>query len=357
MNQNLQHYLYHARVIKRRIHLLPKIISGFAKTLILRQPVLRTIELALLTECNSKCVMCYASRMKRDNDLYLTVEEYARIWKEASRLGAFSVILSGGEPTLRKDLFEILAVMEPQNTIFALVTNSLNLDADYLAALKRAGVETIHLSLDSTNPLTNDHIRGAEGHFDKVIAAISEAKRQGFAVYLSTVIMHNGLDKMAEMVRFAQENDIGIVFSLACVSGNWSDEQGVLLTAQDWQAVQAYMSSNRHIRSDWTINFSLRQECPGGREKISISCYGDVMGCGMNYISFGNVREEPLETIWRRMHNFPDFKRRSPNCLIGADPEYIEKYIKPISGMSVPVQIDRHPLHPMQFSELDRKKS
>lgn len=356
MSLDLLHYLYHAQVIKRRIHLLPKIITGFAKTLILKQPVLRTIELALLTECNSKCVMCYASRMKRENGHYLTVAEYARVWKEASQLGAFSVILSGGEPTLRKDLFDILSVMEPQNTIFALVTNSLNLDRSYLADLKRAGVETIHLSLDSTNPLTNDHIRGAVGHFDKVITVIEEAKRQGFAVYLSTVIAHNGLDKMAEMVRFARENKIGIVFSLACVSGNWADEQGVLLTAQEWQTVQEYMRENRHIRSDWTINFSLRQECPGGREKISISCYGDVMGCGMNYVSFGNVREEPLETIWRRMHNFPDFKRRSQNCLIGADPEYIEKYIKPISGMTVPVQIDRHPLHPMQLSDLDRKK-
>lgn len=356
MNLDLQHYLYHARVIKRRIHLMPKIVSGFAKTLLLRRPVLRTLELALLTECNSRCVMCYASRMKRDDDTYLTVAEYARIWHEAARLGAFSVILSGGEPTLRNDLFDILAVMDPQNTIFALVTNSLNLSSGYLADLKRAGVQTIHLSLDSTDPVTNDAIRGAQGHYGKVLDTIIEAKRQGFAVYLSTVIMHDGLAKMEEMVRFAREQDIGIVFSLACVSGNWADEQGVLLTSDEWQAVQEYMRANRHIRSDWTINFSLRQECPGGREKLSISCYGDVMGCGMNYVSFGNVRNEPLEKIWRRMHNFPDFKRRSPDCLIGADPDYIERYIKPLAGMTVPVQIDRHPLHPTPLSELDKKR-
>jgi len=354
--QKLRHLAYHARVIKRRYGLVPKILSGYAKTLILRRPVLRTVEFALLAECNSSCVMCYASRMKRQDDSYLTVADYGRIWRQASRLGAFSAILSGGEPTLRKDLFDILAVMDPGNTIFALVTNSLNLNRSYLVDLKRAGVETIHLSLDSTDPATNDRIRGCPGHFAKVIEAIDEAKKQGFAVYLSTVIMHDGLDKMREMTRFAEENGIGIVFSLACVSGNWADEHGVLLTQDEWKLVQEYMRRHPFIRSDWTINFSMQQECPGGREKVSISCYGDVMGCGMNYVSFGNVREEPLETIWKRMGNFPEFKKRSRDCLIGADPDYIEQYIRPLSGMTVPVRIDRHPTHPLPLSDLDKRK-
>ncbi|MDD2855773.1 MAG: SPASM domain-containing protein, partial [Desulfuromonadaceae bacterium] len=93
--------------------------------------------------------------------------------------------------------------------------------------------------------------------------------------------------------------------------------------------------------------------CPAGREKLNISCYGDVTGCGMNYVSFGNVREEPLENIWRRMGNFPDFKRRSPDCLIGADPDYIERYIKPLAGMTVPVRIDKHPANPIPLEKLD----
>src|SRR3989339_1150712 len=131
MIQKLKHFAYHTRVIKRRYKLIPKIVLGYAKTLLLGQSVLRTIELALLTECNSKCIMCYASKMKKEDDKYLSVEEYRNVWKQASRLGAFSVILSGGEPTLRKDLFDIISVMDPKNTIFALVTNSLNLNKSF----------------------------------------------------------------------------------------------------------------------------------------------------------------------------------------------------------------------------------
>lgn len=351
--QKLKHFAYHAKVIKKRYKLIPKIFSGYAKTLLLRQNVLRTIEFSLLAECNSLCVMCYASKLKRDDDTYLTVEEYRSIWQEASKLGVFSVILSGGEPTLRKDLFDIISVMDPKNTIFALVTNSLNLNRSFLADLKKAGVETIHFSLDSTNEETNDLVRGVQGHFKKVIESIHEAKKIGMSVYLSTVIMHNGLNKMEEMVRFAKDNDIGIVFSLACVSGNWANEKDVLLTREEWDDVQKYMREHPYVRSDWTINFSMRQECPAGREKICVSCYGDVMGCGMNYISFGNVREEPLERIWRRMGNFPDFKRKSPDCLIGVDPVYIEKYIRPLAGLTVPVSIDKHPENPIPLKKLD----
>lgn len=350
--QKLKHFAYHARVLKVKRGLLPKVFSGYFKTLALRQTVLRTVEFSLLAECNSQCVMCYASKIKRLSDSYLTVDEYRDIWKQASRLGAFSVILSGGEPTLRKDIFDIISVMDPNNTIFALVTNSLNLNKDYLADLKKAGVATIHLSLDSTHATTNDKVRGKEGHFQKVMESIVLAKELGFAVYLSSVIMHNGLDKMREMSQFAKANGIGIVFSLACVSGNWAEEKDVLLTKEEWKAVQAFMKANPFIRSDWTINFSMRQECPAGREKLNISCYGDVMGCGMNYISFGNVREEPLEKIWKRMGRFPDFKRRTSDCLIGADPEFIEKYIRPLAGMSVPVRIDQHPTHPLSLKDL-----
>jgi len=351
MLKKIVHFANHLKVIKPVPGQIRKIVSGYAETLILRRSVLRTVELALLTECNSGCVMCYASRMKKQGEKYLTVEEYKDIWKQASRLGAFSVILSGGEPTLRQDLFEVISVMDPENTLFALVTNSLNLSEKYLADLKKAGVRTIHLSLDSPDASVNDRIRGVEGHFEKVLRAIGCAKKLGFSVYISTVIMHKGLGKMEEMTSFAKKHGVGIVFSLACISGNWSEEKDVLLSGEEWTKVQEFMRKNPFIRSDWTINFSMRQECPGGREKLNISPYGDVMGCGMNYVSFGNVREEPLEKIWKRMRNFPDFKRRSPDCLIGADRGYINKYIRPLSG-TVPVRIDKHPANPIPLDEL-----
>ncbi|MBF0382583.1 MAG: SPASM domain-containing protein, partial [Magnetococcales bacterium] len=179
------------------------------------------------------------------------------------------------------------------------------------------------------------------------------AKSVGIHVFLSTVVHHNGMKDMRKMVEFARKKEVGVVFSLACISGSWDEEEDVLLTSDEWSEVQAYMRENRHIRSDWTINFSTKVECPGGREKCNISPYGDIMGCGMNFVSFGNVRQEPLAQIMKRMGQFPYFKDPSPDCLIGAHPEYIDRYIRPLAGKQVPVQVDKHPTNPIPFSQLD----
>ncbi|MBF0134693.1 MAG: radical SAM protein [Magnetococcales bacterium] len=351
----LGYFVGHARIIKPRPKLVIRILTGYARTLLLGQTVLRTMELALLTECNSKCDMCYAAKVKQPEKTYLTVAEYADLWQQARKLGTFSVLLSGGEPTLRRDILDIMAVLDPKNTIIGMTTNASRLTPDFLQALQQAGLNTLHLSLDGLDPATNDRIRGMKGHFDMVMNAIEDAQSAGLHVFLSTVVHHEGLDKMRAMVEFARKRKVGVVFSLACISGNWDQRDGVLLTGEEWQEVQAFMRANPHIRSDWTINFSLRQECPGGREKVNISPYGDVMGCGMNFISFGNIREEPLEKIWHRMQQFPYFKERSPNCLIGAHPEYIRNYIAPISGQRVPVQIDQHPSYPISLADLDSR--
>ncbi len=354
MFQKAKHFVSHSKIIKRNINLIPKIASGYYKTLVLKQNVLRTLELALLTECNSECVMCYATEMKREDDHYLTPEEYRNLWQQARKLGAFSAILSGGEPTMRKEFFEIVEALNPHDSIIGLVSNSSMLNRPFLKDLKKAGIETLHLSLDSLDEEKNDRIRGMPGHYRHVMYAIEEGKKQGFHVFLSTVIMRDGMDKMKEIVQFAMKNEIGVIFSLACVSGEWSQAKDVLLTDEEWKYVQNYMKKNNGIiRSDWTINLSMKTECPGGREKISVSPYGDIQGCGMNYVSFGNIREEPLERIWRRSCEFPDFKRRPTSCLIGADMDYIERYIRPLSGKTVPVQIDQHPTNPISFAELE----
>ena len=351
--RHIQHLAFHGRIVKgHSARLAYRIGSGYLRTLVLRRPVLRTVELALLADCNSNCKVCYAADTKRQDETYLSVEEYRRIWREAAALGAFTVTLSGGEPTLREDLFDIISVLEPRHTILALVTNASNLTRSYLTDLKRAGVGTVHFSLDGADEETNDAFRGLPGHYRKVIASIEQAKALGITVCLSTIVKHGGMDKMQEMVQLARAYEIGIVFSPACVSGRSEEDEDILLSAQEWEQVLRTMKVHPRIRTDWTINLSLRQECPGGREKIGISCYGDVVGCGMNPISFGNIRQEPLARIWSRMQHFPDFARRSRECLIAADRAFIAKYIRPLAGLTLPVNIDRHPTSPLSRDNL-----
>ncbi|HUU39618.1 MAG TPA: SPASM domain-containing protein, partial [Desulfatiglandales bacterium] len=141
-----------------------------------------------------------------------------------------------------------------------------------------------------------------------------------------------------------------------CPTGNWEGACEHLLTQEEWDEVDRFMIEHPHVRSDWTINFSMRKECPGGREKLCISPYGDVMGCGMNFISLGNVLEEPLEIIWKRTCEWPPFKRRATKCLIAVDEEYLKEYIFPIVGYdTLPVSIFEHPVHPMNLLNIGNR--
>lgn len=352
MLNKLKHFARHSVLLRKNFSVMGRVFQGYFKTLVLRQNALRTVEFTITADCNVNCEMCYATRIKQKSKTPLTPTEYRDIWNQARKMGAFSIVLSGGEPTIRNDLFKVIEALDPGNNLLAIVSNSTRLNAAMLKRLKSLHVNVIHLSLNSIDEEENDRMRDFDGHFRRVNHVAREAKRQGFEVCISTVVSRGELERAKRVAEFARKSDYSVVFSLACPTGNWAGARDMLLTQDEWLEVDRYMKKNPYIRSDWTINFSLRNECPGGREKICISPYGDVMGCGMNFISLGNVREEPLEFIWRRMGQWGPFKKRSKQCLIALDKEYLEEYLLPIAANDVlPVPVNKHPIHPMRLNK------
>ena len=310
--------------------------------------MLRTIEFALLAECNVNCEMCYATKIQDNSRKRMSVDEYADVWSQAKKLGTFSAHLSGGEPTLRKDLPEILSVLDPGKSIISMTTNSSLMPSGYLEKLRKGGLSCLHFSLNSTDPATNDRQRDYVGHYELVLDKIKEAKSLDYEVCLSIVVAHDDLANMRRLTEFAEEEDIGIVFSLATPSGNWKGNTEELLTPEEWKEVDSYMAANSHVRSDWNINLDMKQGCPAGYEKISLSPYGDVQGCAMLFVSHGNIREEPLEDIWRRMHEWQPFKKRPKQCLIALDRPFIDEYLIPTNSYDVlPIAAEEHPVHPL----------
>lgn len=345
--QKTQTLVRHSSLLWKNRGVLPKVAKGYFDTLVLQRPVLRTVEFAVLAECNVNCEMCYATKIQDKSRNRMSVDEYANVWGQAKKLGAFSVHLSGGEPTLRKDLPDILSVLDPGKTIISMTSNSSLMPAGYLEKLRKGGLSCLHFSLNNMDPAANDRQRDHVGHFELVMEKIKEAKSLDYEVCLSIVVAHNDLDTMRGLTEFAEKEGIGIVFSLATPSGNWKGNMDELLTPEEWKEVDAYMDANSHIRSDWTINLDMKKGCPAGYEKLALSPYGDVQGCAMLFVSHGNVRDEPLETIWRRMHGWQPFKKRPKQCLIALDRPFIEDYLLPTNAYDVlPVPADKHPTHP-----------
>lgn len=210
--QKLRHFIKHSKLILNNFSVMPRVVRGYFRTLILKKNTLRTLELTVTPECNVNCEMCYATKIHQKGQEYLTPAEYKDLWKQAKKMGAFSVVISGGEPTMRSDLFEIIAALEPGKTLIGIVSNSTRLNKDYLQKLFDAGVSVLHLSLNSVDEEQNDKQRDYDGHFKRVNEVVDMAKEIGFQVLFSTVVAHDGMENTKAVVEFAKKRGVGVVF-------------------------------------------------------------------------------------------------------------------------------------------------
>ncbi|MBI2996307.1 MAG: radical SAM protein [Candidatus Melainabacteria bacterium] len=344
MLKEIKHSIQHIRLLLKRPAVLPRVLSGYFKALILHKNVLRVVEFVVNYECQSKCIMCFASKNRKNNQKPLSPDEIKNVWKQAVKLGAVAAVIEGGEATLRKDFFEIIKALDSKRNIINLITNSIGLDKNKLLEMRKAGLSVICFSLDDIDAENNDKIRGYKGHFDQVMRCIDWAKEAGLIVSIAPIFSHGQVQKVKKIIRLALEKECHVSASTAVVSGRWARQKYNVLDKDEWKEIRQIVKEYPQVRFDWNINYSLRYECPGGREKICIGIYGDVYGCATNPISFGNVRESSLENIWKQMHKFEYFKKRSSTCLVSEDLNYIQKFIDPISEVPYhPVHINEHP--------------
>lgn len=112
-------FVRHSTLLRKNRGVLPKVVAGYFNVLARGKTALRTVEFAILAECNVNCEMSYANKILDRSRQRMSINEYADVWRQAKKLGAFSVHLSGGEPTLRKDRPDILSVLDPGRTILS----------------------------------------------------------------------------------------------------------------------------------------------------------------------------------------------------------------------------------------------
>jgi len=163
------------------------------------------LRLSLTDRCNLQCSYCAAGRATLPADP-LTREEIRRLVGALARLGIRRVRLTGGEPTLRPDLLDVVADVRsvPGVEEIALTTNGFRLD-ELAAPLRAAGVSRLNVSLDTLDGARLGRICGRGARIERLLAGLEAAARAGFSsLKLNTVIMRGENEGEAgEIVRFA----------------------------------------------------------------------------------------------------------------------------------------------------------
>ena len=320
-----------------------RLLYSAIRVYIFRSNLLRGTDFSIGYLCNLKCKHCFTTSLAWGRGRpTMSVEDYSRVSGESMRLGCIAFSIQGGEPLLYPELETIIKALRPRWNRIPIATNATLLTRERMLLLKRAGVDTINVSLDSGKPEEHDRFRGVPGTYYKAMRALEEALSMGFAVSINMTLPRTALysDGFKKLLEFAHKKKIVINTLFAAPAGNWMKSQHFLMRPEDIAYYNKLREAYPFMMRDLDSNFGPRG-CGAVHEMLYITCYGDVLACPFIHISLGNVLEEPLAIIRARGLSTYLFKRYHPKCWIAEEQEFIKAYVNLMSDKDrLPVRWD-----------------
>ncbi len=173
------------------------------------------LRISVTDRCNFRCVYCMPEEgiELSPRAEILSFEEIARIARVGATLGLRKIRLTGGEPTVRRDLPTLLSMLRaiPQIEEIAMTTNAVLL-GELAAPLQKAGLNRVNISLDTLQRDKAAEIARRD-EFERVLSGIEASKRAGLGLKFNTVVMR-GLndDELPDLLDFARSYDAQIRF-------------------------------------------------------------------------------------------------------------------------------------------------
>ncbi|MDP6510894.1 MAG: radical SAM protein [Dehalococcoidia bacterium] len=157
--------------------------------------------------CNLRCVHCYASAGDGHYPGELTTAEGRALIEDLAQYGAPVLLFSGGEPTMREDLVELLTLATARGLRAVISTNGTLITPDMARDMKRAGVVYVGVSLDGVGE-THDRFRGKKGAFQEALSGLANAREAGLRTGIRFTITRFNNSYVAEIFRLLEEEAI-----------------------------------------------------------------------------------------------------------------------------------------------------
>lgn len=304
--------------------------------------------------CNCNCIHCSAADHIKKGEKELSTEEAKNVIDQSLDAGIGVLAFTGGEPLMRKDIFELIDYVDKRKCVCLMFTNGYYLTEENVQKLADAGLYTLFVSLDSPDPEEHDKWRGKPGLFDRAVAGIKMAKEKGILVAISSYASRSGTEKgyYKKMYRFAQELGVhNLILFDAVPTGSMLHDTSEMLTFEQREEITQYSTEIFDKAEKPPLSSQAWQNsiegclagigCLAVNIQYYVSAYGDVAPCDFTPLSFGNLREEPLKKIWKKMYKHPAYNHRTTFCRM-QNPKFRSIYIDPIpEGATLPYSIDK----------------
>lgn len=294
---------------------------------------LRLVAWETTRNCNLACVHCRASATMGPHQGELGTEEGLRLLDQIAEVGKPIIILTGGEPLLRSDIFDITRHGADLGMRMVMALNGTLITEKVAQQLVDAGIQRISVSLDGSSAETHDRFRQVEGAFEGTLRGIDLLKKVGMEFQINTTITKTNLDQIPKIQQLAI--DLGAVahhIFLLVPTGrgkyivdqeidaaeyeetlNWFYDQRQIapLQLKATCAPHYYRILRQRAKKDGiSVTFerygldAVTRGCLGGIGFCFISHQGIVQPCGYLDLNCGDVRQSKFADIWNQSDNF-----------------------------------------------------
>ncbi len=311
---------------------------------------LRLVAWETTRNCNLSCLHCRASAGR--GEVFtgeLDTDASLRLVDQIAETGSPIVILTGGEPLMREDIFTIARYGTDKGLRMVMAPNGTLITESTARQMKDAGIQRISISIDGATGESHDRFRGVSGAYEGALNGARLAAEAGIEFQLNTTITRNNMDEIPQILELAEE--IGAVahhIFLLVPTGRGKDMADQAITAEDYEktlnwfydrkkttdlqlkatcAPQYYRILRQRARQDGVaVNFqthgldAVTRGCLGGTAFCFISHVGIVQPCGFLELNCGDVRQDSFNTIWNhsdiflKLRDFDNLKGKCGKC-------------------------------------------
>ena len=299
---------------------------------------LRLVAWETTRNCNLNCMHCRAAATKGPYSGELDTAAGFRLLDQISEVGKPIVILTGGEPLLRADIFDIAAHGTGLGLRMVMAPNGTLITEEIARKMVESGIQRISISLDGADKKSHDRFRGVEGAFDGALQGIETARKAGIEFQINTTITKTNLEQIPKIQQLAIK--LGAVahhIFLLVPTGRGKYIVDQEITSEEYErtlnwfydqrdksplqlkatcAPHYYRILRQRARSEGkSVSFSthgldgVTRGCLGGIGFCFVSHRGVVQPCGFLNVNCGDVTRTSFADIWNHSETFISLRR------------------------------------------------
>lgn len=289
---------------------------------------LKMVAWEVTRSCNLACSHCRASSKYGAHPDELTTAECFKLIDEIASFGRPIIILTGGEPLLRKDIFEIAEYGKNEGLTMVMSPNGTLLNDGNIRKIMSSGIKRISVSIDGPDAASHDNLRQVPGAFKQACEGIERARKAGLEFQINTTVSKRNIELLPEIMKLAK--DLGAkahhIFLLV-PTGRAKEMIDEELSPAEYEEALKFLarekkSSSLEIKVTCAPHFNriLLQEhsdmapslrgrgCMAGVSFCFISHIGDLQPCGYLEVKCGNVRDLGFKKAWFESEVFNDLR-------------------------------------------------